>query len=172
MTNDVLTFAKKLARLQPSGSMLEVGSRNINGTLRDVLPITLGIDMVEGKDVDEVLKAEDLPSLNMTFDHVVSADMLEHAEDWKGALTGMWSVLKPGGYFMLTACNRHKGRHAYPHDYWRFSPEIYAAVFQDQETIAQETHNFNECILVRKMTGGLNLEVNAQMVDEVCRARA
>ena len=43
-----------------SGNVLEVGSRNVNGTIRDILPITVGIDFIKGEGVDRVMNVGDL----------------------------------------------------------------------------------------------------------------
>ena len=114
------------------GSVLEVGSRNVNGTIRDVLPITHGVDFIEGKCVDTVADVCHLESVfgAESFDCVVSCDALEHMEHWDESLRNMWAVLKKGGIFLLTIAHPDKGVHGYPHDYHRISIEDMRRMFE------------------------------------------
>lgn len=130
MNQTVLDFAKTSGLAAP---ILEVGSYNVNGTLRLVLPITLGVDMRAGPDVDQVVDATDLEKVfgPESWDNIACADTFEHIEDWRGALRAMWSVLKPGGRLLLTTVNKQKGLHAYPNDYWRFDLADFEAIFAE-----------------------------------------
>lgn len=129
MNTDVLKYVKQHAdRL--NGRVLEVGSLNVNGSVREVLKVDIGIDMRPGNGVDRVMLAEDLPEhFGAEFDSMVSCDMLEHCENWRGAIRGMWHVLKPGGWMLVTMANMRKGRHNYPSDYWRCEPETLEKIF-------------------------------------------
>lgn len=122
-----------------TGSVLEVGSFNVNGALRDNLPITVGIDMRDGPGVDIVVSAYYLVAQfgEASFDCVVSADALEHIEDWKTAMEQMWLVLKPNGVLLLTMANLDKGRHAYPDDYWRFTMDDFKKLFGANEIVGE-----------------------------------
>lgn len=94
---------------------------DVNGCLRDVIPHALVTDMRPGRNVDHVCNAEDLIEEfgEQSFDSVVSAEMLEHAEKWREALHNMWGVLKDGGWLVMTMASIDKGYHGYPHDYIR-----------------------------------------------------
>lgn len=130
MHSVILAFARK-HKAKLTGRVLDVGSYNVNGQLRDVVPITIGVDMSEGPGVDQVCNASDLLETfgPESFDNVCSADALEHIEDWRAAMANMWAVLKPGGHLLLTMANTRKGRHNYPNDYWRFPMSDFAALF-------------------------------------------
>ncbi len=47
--------------------------------------------------------------------------MLEHAEDWRGAVAGMARVLAPGGLLLLTARGPGFPYHPHPGDFNRFT---------------------------------------------------
>lgn len=130
MNQWVLDFARK-HKGKISGNVLEVGSFNVNGGLRELLPITVGIDMREGPGVDRVLSVSDLLATYgpESFDCVCSADALEHIEDWESALVNMWGVLKPGGVLFLTMANMKKGYHGYPSDFWRWPLDDFKRLF-------------------------------------------
>jgi len=132
----ILEFAKK-HKAKITGRVLDVGSHNFNGQLRDVLPITIGVDMTAGPGVDQVVNASDLIATfgPESFDSVCSADALEHIEDWRAAMTNMWGVLRTGGYLMLTMANPKKGRHNYPNDYWRFPLPEFLKIFAGNEIL-------------------------------------
>ena len=65
--------------------------------------------------------ALDLPITDVSVDTVFSSQVLEHVtEPWR-MVTEMARILKPDGYFILTAPHIW-GLHEVPHDYYRFTP--------------------------------------------------
>jgi len=103
----------------------EAGSRNWNGSWRNDVeyfqPASYaGIDLSPGPGVDVVMSAADLPLLG-EFDLVFSTEMLEHAEDWRAAMAGMITAVKPGGILVITTRSKGFPYHDYEGDYWRYS---------------------------------------------------
>lgn len=141
MNGGNLNFFKALS--YKPGTILDVGSRNINGELRGVLPVTLGIDMLPGSGVNRVLNAEKLieeygPE---SFDNVVSANTLEHCNDWKSVILNMFTVCRTGGTIAVTTCTKRKGRHDYGGDYWRFTVNDLQRVFEGNTLLATYEEN-------------------------------
>jgi SAM-dependent methyltransferase len=110
--------------------VLEVGAFNVNGSLRQYVEALkpewyVGTDVREGPGVDVVCPAEQLGRTFQEYEHrfdlVISTEMLEHAQDWAGALSGMLDVLRPQGLLLLTCRGPGYPRHDYPGDHWRFS---------------------------------------------------
>lgn len=136
---ETVQWAKQM--LPIVGSCLEVGSLNINGSLREVLPITHGIDIREGKDVDEVIAAENLLEKYgpESWDNVVTSNCFEHVEFWEPALRNMWGVLKVGGKCLFEVPTQKKGYHSYPHDYWRWDLDLLKETFKDQDILVLST---------------------------------
>lgn len=64
--------------------VLEVGSLNINGTVRDFFDAAhyLGVDVAEGQGVDLVSAGQDLKFPDNWFDVAVSAECFEHNPQW------------------------------------------------------------------------------------------
>jgi SAM-dependent methyltransferase len=123
-----------------SKSVLEVGSMNVNGSLRGHVcalgPLSyVGVDFMVGKGVDVVCDASRLEQRfgKDAFDVVISTEMLEHAEDWRGAIFAMKSVLRPGGILLLTARGPGFPLHGYPHDWHRFTVHDFRRMFADFE---------------------------------------
>lgn len=108
-------------------AVLEVGARNVNGSVRDILePLTsryVGCDLEAGEGVDVVADATRLTDVfpPESFDVLVSTEMLEHVPDWPAAWAQMLTVLRPGGLFILSTRSPGFPLHDYPGDFWRFN---------------------------------------------------
>lgn len=106
---------------------LEIGSRHINGSVRELFrgPY-VGMDMLPGDGVDVVARADRIPFDRARFDLVITTEMLEHDPfPWK-TLPEIARVLRPGGHLVLTC--RGVGFHDDPNpkDYWRFTTDAIA----------------------------------------------
>jgi len=165
--NGILQRFAKSCKGSLTGKVLEVGSYNVNGGVRDILDISVGVDMREGPGVDQVVNSSDLLTTfgPESFDSVCSFDTLEHIEDWHAALTNMWGVLKPDGHLCLTIASPRKGYHGYPHDYWRWSFERFQLLFSDNKILKTFDEGTSHGVLVQKIHP-LNLAITP---DPVCR---
>ncbi len=90
-------------------SVIDVGSLNVNGTLKyDILrkkPAQyVGVDIRMGKDVDIICDACDLVRQfgEESFDIVVSTEMLEHVENWQLCIDNLKAICKKNGIKVLT----------------------------------------------------------------------
>ena len=165
MNGNILDFARK-HKFKIAGNVLEVGSYNVNGSIRDILPISVGIDMREGPGVDRVCSVSDLiatfgPDF---FNCVVSCDALEHIEDWEAALVNMWAVLKQDGILFLTMANMKKGYHGYPHDYWRWPMVDFLKLFGQNSTVDCFEAGPSQGVVVIKSTA-LDLSIKPRAVE-------
>ena len=118
--------------------VVEVGSMNINGSLREHIEALrpasyVGVDFLTGVGVDVVCDARDLVSRfgEQSFDVVISTEMLEHAENWRSAIDSMKRVLMPEGVLLLTARGPGFHLHGYPHDWHRFTIANMRRIFAD-----------------------------------------
>lgn len=100
--------------------VLEVGSLNINGTIRDFFnpKSYLGIDLIEGKDVDRVIPGNTMDSPDESFDTTISTECFEHDKFWKDTFQNMYRMTKRGGAVIFTCAST--GRHE--HGTTRTSP--------------------------------------------------
>lgn len=128
--------SNSISLLQKPTRILEVGSRNVNGTIRDVLSECaseyIGVDLFDGTGVDVVCDVAALTDTfeNQSFDLVVSTEMLEHCLNWQNALYQMASVLHQNGLLLITTRSPGFELHDYPADYWRFSYSDFEEIFQ------------------------------------------
>lgn len=136
----VIDFVRdRLNRTDVEGCcVLEVGSLDVNGSVRpDIESLGparyVGIDIVHGPRVDEICDVGQLVDRYGadSFDIVVSTELLEHVRDWKGAITNIKRVLRPGGIVIITTRSLGFPLHGYPWDYWRYEPDDLAAIFSD-----------------------------------------
>jgi len=71
--------------------VLEIGSLNINGTVRDFFSADeyVGVDVAEGTGVDVVAHGQDVDAADNWFDCVVSAECFEHNPYWVETFANM-----------------------------------------------------------------------------------
>jgi SAM-dependent methyltransferase len=121
-------------------SVIEVGSNNVNGSLRPIIEAMepqeyIGVDIVEGPGVDLLCSAENLVQEfgEESFDLVISTEMLEHVQDWKQSINNMKRICRPNGVILITTRSRGYPFHGHPADFWRFETEDMESIFSDFE---------------------------------------
>lgn len=92
-------------------SVLEVGSLNINGTVRDFFDAReyVGVDLLEGPGVDRVCAGQDLDDADGSWDVVVSAECFEHNSEWVATFANMARM--SGKYVFFTCASTGRGEH-------------------------------------------------------------
>lgn len=111
---------------QANVRVVEIGSQDVNGSLRTVTPRHfeyIGVDFVEGKGVDIILQDPyQLPFENESADIILSSSCFEHSEMFWLVFLEIMRVLKPHGLFYLNVPS-NGFFHRYPVDCWRFYPD-------------------------------------------------
>ena len=106
--------------------ILDVGSQDINGSLRDCAPagaVYTGVDMAAGRGVDIVLDdPHSLPFAAASFDAVVSTSCFEHDPMFWVTFLEMLRVTRRGGHVYVNA-SANGWYHCHPQDNWRFYPD-------------------------------------------------
>ena len=107
----------------PAGAVLEIGGRNINGTVRplfDAIGPYASIDLYDGPGVDlvgDVCELDPAKTAQKLFGKVavscvVCCEVLEHATEPARMCRWAHRILKPGGVLILTAANPLRGTHS------------------------------------------------------------
>jgi hypothetical protein len=100
--------------------VLEIGSLNINGSIRPFFEkcTYVGVDLGEGADVDVVARGEDLTYEDGAFDVVASCECLEHNPEWVATLKNMIRMASGLVFFSCATTGRkeHGTRRTSPQD--------------------------------------------------------
>lgn len=115
------------------GSILEIGSLDVNGSLRHHRPSVdryIGLDYSAGEGVDHVISdAEPWPVDDSAFDLVIASSVLEHDPLFWATFVKMVAKTRPGGHIYINAPS-NGSVHRYPLDCWRFYPDSAVALAQ------------------------------------------
>ncbi len=125
-------FANHLAKM-PNATLLDIGARARSGNVhRHLFPNKnyIGVDIVDGENVDIVCDAHDLASAvpHGSVDAVFSASTFEHLlMPWKVAIE-LNKVMRIGGIGYIST-HQTLGMHDMPCDFWRFSDAAWRGLF-------------------------------------------
>jgi len=92
----------------------------------------VGCDFRDGPGVDRLLDLHQIDLPSHTAGTVISMDTLEHVEYPRKALSEIHRILKDDGIVIISSVMNFP-IHAYPNDYWRFTPEGFRSLLQDFE---------------------------------------
>jgi len=96
--------------------VVEFGSRNVNGSVRELVAATAsyhGIDRVPGDGVDEVADAATWDSKpGWPIDLILCVETLEHAENAAMIVQNAYRRLKPRGLLLVTAASDPRAPHS------------------------------------------------------------
>lgn len=106
-------LAKQMPRYFRDAKVLEIGSLNINGSIRQFFDRCdyIGIDVAEGRDVDLVCQGQEFDAPDDSFDHVVSCETMEHNPYWKETFANMIRLCRPGGLVTMACATYGRGEH-------------------------------------------------------------
>lgn len=111
--------------------VVELGSQNVNGSLRDHCPAAasyIGMDMVPANGVDLVVTpGEPFPLADESADVAVTSSAFEHDVCFWETFLDLVRLLRPGGLLYVNAPSNH-AFHRYPVDCWRFYPDAGVAL--------------------------------------------
>lgn len=99
--------------IPPANTVLEIGSININGEVRQLLPDAdwYGIDIIPGKGVDEVADGATFQPPE-PVDLAISCEVMEHTPKWREIVANMVSMVKPGGHVLITCAALNREPHS------------------------------------------------------------
>ncbi|MGL4464906.1 MAG: methyltransferase domain-containing protein [Planctomycetia bacterium] len=167
--------------------ILEIGSYQVDGQ-EDLVDLRslfrgreyVGVDFRPGPGVDCVASVEDLPQETGSVGTVVAFSTFEHVQRFWLGFEEVYRVLRPDGVF-LVACPFYFRQHAFPSDYWRFTPQalevllekyptrilgwhgpekrplnVWAAAFREEATVsAEQFAKYQELLRTRATEGPL-----------------
>ena len=111
-------FFKSVKTLFPeyfkNKTVLDVGSMDINGNNRYLFEDCeyTGLDIGHGRNVDIVCPVHVYTQIvDLTYNVVISGEMLEHDQYWKQSLNAMFKLVKPGGLLLISAAGTGRPEH-------------------------------------------------------------
>lgn len=130
-------YAFVAANVCGTEKVLDIGSFDVNGSLRPLFEDYTGLDMREGPNVDCVSSSHCIPYPNEHFDLVTCVEMLEHDTSPYATIAEARRVLKTGGKIVIAASGISFPKHDFPSDFWRFTADgirLLLTNFQDVVT--------------------------------------
>lgn len=106
--------ARTLLTLLEPRRVLEFGSRNVNGEVRDLLPAAArycGIDLRSGPGVSVVADATTF-GRSASCDLILCCELLEHTPDGAAICANAARVLRRGGYLIATCATDPRAPHS------------------------------------------------------------
>lgn len=137
-------------------TIVDIGSQNVNGTLRSVASPNnkyIGIDFVNGNGVDIIITDPySLPFENESVDVIVSSSCFEHSEFFWLIFNESLRILKPTGLLYINVPSNGQV-HRFPVDCWRFFPDSGLAL---QNWGKRSGYN---CVLLESFIGIKNTDI-------------
>lgn len=124
---EAYAWVKGHAPVDGAGAVLDVGGRNINGSVRDLFPSAdpyVSLDIMAGDGVDIVADAATWTP-DRQYDVVVCCEVFEHTGDWPQILRTARAALRPGGLLILTMAGPGRPEHSAVDGEWRLLPGEY-----------------------------------------------
>lgn len=131
-----------------SSKIADLGSYDINGGVKDVIPSVVGFDILEGKGVDVVIEPGIIPDDHkFQYDFLTSTSSFQCCPDTPAYMKQITDLLKPGGELILTMCSTRcpKGHSTSPNDY-NYKDEVRYTIDEMRSLFGQEfeIHNVYE----------------------------
>lgn len=127
-------------------AVLDIGGRNINGTVRDLFPHSdfTALDIAPGEGVDIVADASTWTP-DRAYDVVTCTEVFEHTGSWPEIVGTAYMALRPGGRFIATMAGPGRPEHSAIDGGPRLHPgEYYGNVDPDELTKVLDAAGFEE----------------------------
>lgn len=147
-----------------SGRVLEIGSLNINGTVREFFNADeyVGVDVGEGPGVDVVISGHEYDNTE-PFDCVISCECFEHNPFWKETFLNMVRLSKKGGLVVFTCATTGRPEHGTERTTPQDSPLTIAKGWSYYRNLTEE--DFTSVINFEKLFVQYEFSVNTQSCD-------
>lgn len=143
-------------------NVLEIGSLNINGTVRDFFTDSkkyIGLDLMEGKDVDIVCPGHEYNAPEGSFETTISTECFEHDKHWMETFLNMHHLTRVDGLVVFTCAS--EGRHE--HGTTRTTPQDSPATTDYYKNLTAD--DFNEVFRLDEMFSSYAFEYNVETCD-------
>lgn len=103
-----------LVDLGPVDHLVDLGGRDVNGTVRDLVDaqVVSVVDVTDGPDVTDLDDARTWRSFVGPADVVLCTEVLEHVQGWPAIVWTLYEALRPGGVAVVTAAAPERAPHS------------------------------------------------------------
>lgn len=106
--------ADRNTELVSGGRVLEIGSYDVNGSVRRIFSGAaeyVGVDLDQGPGVDLVSYGHEVDRPDDSFDIALSGECFEHDPHWTQTLVNMCRMTRPGGLVAFTCASKARPEH-------------------------------------------------------------
>lgn len=109
----VAKVKQKYSQFFSNVSVIEIGSYNINGSVREFFSncFYIGLDVAPGPCVDVVCLGHEYAVPDNMFDVVISTECFEHDPYWQKTFANMIRICKSGGLILFTCATTGRAEH-------------------------------------------------------------
>jgi len=133
-------FCQSIKNLYPefflNKKVLEIGSFNVNGTVRDLFKNCsyIGLDIAEGNGVDVICEGQKYDAPNESFDTIISCECFEHNPYYIETINNAIRMLKSKSLFLFTCATTGRAVHGVSsleeegktkHEKWITMPNVF-----------------------------------------------
>ena len=117
MHQQIADYVEEIKETYPDNfcesTVLEIGSLNINGTVRKLFDNCnyTGVDIMKGPRVDVVCEGQNFDDPDESFDTVISCECFEHNPYWRETFLNMYRLCKKGGLMLITCATEGRAEH-------------------------------------------------------------
>jgi len=100
--------------LIPTAEIIEIGSYDVNGSVRDIFKGAksyVGVDLTAGPGVDIVGFGHEIDHPDGSYDLSLSGECFEHDPHWKVTFENMVRMTRPGGLVVFTCASHGRPEH-------------------------------------------------------------
>lgn len=151
----VETTAAHLAKSWQGRKILEIGSHDVNGSVRPYFSGSeyVGVDLSEGPGVDIVSSGHDLNLPEKSFDGSISCECFEHNPEWRETFQNMHRMTKDGGVVLVTCASHGRMEHGTSRSFpdrspgtqsvgWNYYRNLYKSDFEKHFKLNEMFENY------------------------------
>ena len=126
-------------------AVLEVGSYDVNGSIRDLFSTAakyVGVDLDQGPGVDVVAYGHELDHPDGSYDITLSGECFEHDPHWRETFLNMVRMTRAGGLVAFSCASRGRAEHGTLRSDKKLSPGTQSVGLDYYRNL--EEHNFRD----------------------------
>lgn len=148
-----------------SKKVLEIGSYDVNGSVRQFFPHSdyIGVDLIEGPGVDLICEGDKISHEDNIYDVAISCECFEHNPAWVETFKNMYRMTKEGGLVIFTCATTGRSEHGTTRTSPKNSPGTQAINWDYYNNLTE--NDFNEKFSLNELFDEYFFLVNKSSCD-------